>query len=60
MHASYIRLGGVAQDMPLSLSEDIFLFTQQFASHVDKIEEMLRGSRVCWDLRKSAPYDVYK
>jgi NADH:ubiquinone oxidoreductase subunit D len=21
---------------------------------------MLRGSGVCWDLRKSAPYDVYK
>uniref|UniRef100_A0A075D4G0 NADH dehydrogenase [ubiquinone] iron-sulfur protein 2 n=35 Tax=Sphagnum TaxID=13804 RepID=A0A075D4G0_9BRYO len=91
MHASYIRPGGVAQDMPLGLSEDIFLFTQQFASRIDEIEEMLtnnriwkqrlvdigtvtaqqaldwgfsgvmlRGSGVCWDLRKSAPYDVYK
>ncbi len=91
MHASYIRPSGVAQDMPLGLSEDIFLFTQQFASLIDEIEEMLtnnriwkqrlvdigtvtaqqaldwgfsgvmlRGSRVCWDLRKSAPYDVYK
>ena len=90
MHASYIRPGGVAQDMPLGLSEDIFLFTQQFASRIDEIEEMLtnnriwkqrlvdigtvtaqqaldwgfsgvmlRGSGVCWDLRKSAPYDVY-
>jgi NADH dehydrogenase (ubiquinone) Fe-S protein 2 len=90
MHASYIRPGGVAQDMPLGLSEDIFLFTQQFASRIDEIEEMLtnnriwkqrlvdigtvtaqqaldwgfsgvmlRGSGVCWDLRKSAPYDGY-
>jgi NADH dehydrogenase (ubiquinone) Fe-S protein 2 len=91
MHASYIRLGGVAQDMPLGLSEDTFLFTQQFASRIDEIEEMLtnnriwkqrlvdintvtaqqaldwgfsgvmlRGLGVCWDLHKSAPYDVYK
>jgi NADH:ubiquinone oxidoreductase subunit D len=27
MHASYIWPGGVAQDMPLGLSENIFLFT---------------------------------
>lgn len=90
MHASYIRPGGVAQDMPLGLSEDIFIFTQQFASRIDEIEEMLtnnrirkqrlvdigtvtaqqaldwgfsgvmlRGSGVCRDSRKSAPYDVY-
>jgi NADH:ubiquinone oxidoreductase subunit D len=69
---------------------DIFLFIQQFASRIDKIEEMLtknriwkqrlvdigivttqqaldwgfsgvmlRGSGVCWDLRKSAFYDGY-
>ncbi|ERN02311.1 hypothetical protein AMTR_s00084p00139550 [Amborella trichopoda] len=90
MHASYIRPGRVAQDMPLGLSEDNFLFTQQFSSRIDEIEEMLtnnriwkqrlvyigavtaqqaldwgfsgvmlRGSGVCWDLRKLAPYDVY-
>uniref|UniRef100_A3EWK4 NADH dehydrogenase [ubiquinone] iron-sulfur protein 2 n=1 Tax=Haplomitrium mnioides TaxID=56921 RepID=A3EWK4_9MARC len=90
MHASYIRPGGVAQDLPLGLSEDISPFTQQFASRIDELEEMLtnnriwkqrlvdigtvtaqqavdwgfsgvmsRGSGVCWDLRKSAPYDVY-
>jgi len=40
MHASYIRPNGVAQDMPLGLSENIFLFTQQFASRIDEIEEM--------------------
>jgi NADH dehydrogenase (ubiquinone) Fe-S protein 2 len=28
MHASYIWPREVAQDMPLDLSEDIFLFTQ--------------------------------
>jgi NADH dehydrogenase (ubiquinone) Fe-S protein 2 len=38
MHVSYIRPSRVAQDMPLGLSENIFLFTQQFASRIDKIE----------------------
>ena len=90
MHASYIRPGGVAQDLPLGCSEDIFRFCEQFASRIDEMEEMLtnnriwkqrlvdigtvtarqaldwgfsgvmlRGSGVCWDLRKASPYDVY-
>jgi len=46
MHASYIRPGRVAQDMPLGLSEDIFLFTQKFASRIDEIEEMLTNNRI--------------
>ncbi len=90
MHASYIRPGGVAQDLPLGCSEGIFRFCEQFASRIDEMEEMLtnnriwkqrlvdigtvtaqqaqdwgfsgvmlRGSGVCWDLRKASPYDVY-
>ncbi|KAH0640849.1 hypothetical protein KY285_037435 [Solanum tuberosum] len=90
MHASFIRPGGVAQDLPLGLCIDIDSFTQQFASRIDELEEMstgnriwkqrlvdigtvtaqqakdwgfsgvmLRGSGVCWDLRKAAPYDVH-
>lgn len=89
MHASFIRPGGVAQDLPLGLCRDIDSFTQQFASRIDELEEMLtgnriwkqrlvdigtvtaqqakdwgfsgvmlRGSGVCWDLRRAAPYDV--
>ncbi len=50
MHANYIRPDGVAQDMPLGLSEDIFLFTQQFASRIDEIEEMLTNNRI-WKQR---------
>ncbi len=34
MHVSYIWPGEVAQDMSLGLSEDIFVFTQQFVSWV--------------------------
>nr|UJP67998.1 NADH dehydrogenase subunit 7 [Erycibe obtusifolia] len=90
MHASFIRPGGVAQDLPLGLCRDLYSFTQQFASRIDELEEMstgnriwkqrlvdigtvtaqqakdwgfsgvmLRGSGVCWDLRKAAPYDVH-
>ena len=32
------------------LSEDIFLFTQQFASRIDEIEEMLTNNRI-WKQR---------
>ncbi|KAF3670892.1 NADH dehydrogenase [ubiquinone] iron-sulfur protein 2 [Capsicum annuum] len=90
MQASFIRLGGVAQDLSLGLCIDIDSFTQQFAFHIDELKEMstgnhiwkqrlldigtvtaqqakdwgfsgvmLRGSGVCWDLRKVAPYDVH-
>uniref|UniRef100_U5YF06 NADH dehydrogenase [ubiquinone] iron-sulfur protein 2 n=1 Tax=Entransia fimbriata TaxID=130991 RepID=U5YF06_9VIRI len=50
MHASYIRPGGVAQDLPLGLCCDIFAFCQQFASRIDEIEEMLTNNRI-WKQR---------
>jgi NADH dehydrogenase (ubiquinone) Fe-S protein 2 len=50
MHANYIRPGGVSQDMPVGLSEDIFRFTQQFASRIDELEEMLTNNRI-WKQR---------
>lgn len=46
MHAAYVRPGGVAQDLPLGLSEDIYRFTQQFASRIDEMEEMLTNNRI--------------
>ncbi|CAM8891117.1 unnamed protein product [Rhodiola kirilowii] len=89
MHSSFIRPGGVAQDLPLGLCRDIDSSTQQFASRIDELEEMSTGNRiwkqrlvdigtvtaqqakdwgfsgvmlrgrVCWDLRRAAPYDVH-
>ncbi|MED6140608.1 NADH dehydrogenase [ubiquinone] iron-sulfur protein 2, partial [Stylosanthes scabra] len=50
MHASFIRPGGVAQDLPLGLCLDIDSFTQQFASCIDKLEEMSTGNRI-WKQR---------
>ncbi|EXC33547.1 NADH dehydrogenase [ubiquinone] iron-sulfur protein 2 [Morus notabilis] len=50
MHASFIRPGGVAQDLPLGLCRDIHSSTQQFASRIDELEEMSTGNRI-WKQR---------
>ncbi|KAL8476724.1 hypothetical protein ACS0TY_029141 [Phlomoides rotata] len=44
MHASFIRPGGVAQDLPLGLCRDIDSFTQQFSSRIDELEEISIGN----------------
>ena len=46
MHAAYIRPGGVSQDIPYGLLQDIFVFIQQFGSRLNEIEELLTGSRI--------------
>lgn len=50
MHAAYVRPGGVGQDLPLGLSEDIYRFAQQFASRIDEMEELLTSNRI-WKQR---------
>ena len=50
MHAAYVRPGGVAQDLPLGLSEDIYRFAQQFSSRIDEMEELLTSNRI-WKQR---------
>lgn len=50
MHAAYIRPGGLSQDLPMGLSEDIFIFCEQFASRIDELEEMLTNNRI-WKQR---------
>lgn len=90
MHAAYIRPGGVSQDLPAGLWEDISDFVNQYFWRLAEVEEllnanriwkqrlvdvgvvnaqqalnwgfsgvMLRGSGVCWDLRKNNSYEVY-
>jgi len=46
MHASYIRVGGIAQDLPMGLLKDIYLFSRQFRSRIDEIEELLTNNRI--------------
>jgi len=50
MHAAYIRPGGVAGDLPLGLSEDIYRFARQLGSSIDEMEEMLTNNRI-WKQR---------
>ena len=50
LHSAYIRPGGVAQDIPNGLLNDIYLFANQFATRVDEIEEMLSNNRI-WKQR---------
>jgi NADH dehydrogenase (ubiquinone) Fe-S protein 2 len=37
-HTAYIRPGGVAQDLPEGLLDDIFLFVEQFFYRIDEIK----------------------
>lgn len=50
MHAAYIRPGGVSQDLPIGLCDDIHKFCQTFASRIDEMEEMLTNNRI-WKQR---------
>ena len=50
MHAAYFRPGGVAQDLPQGLCQDIADFAQSFASRIDDMEEMLTSNRI-WKQR---------
>jgi NADH dehydrogenase (ubiquinone) Fe-S protein 2 len=46
LHAAYIRPGGVAQDLPRGLLEDIYGFISQFSTRLDEMEELLTDNRI--------------
>ena len=50
MHASYIRPGGVQQDLPLNFLEDLFQFVTAFTTRIDEFEELLSNNRI-WKQR---------
>lgn len=50
MHAAYIRPGGVYQDLPLGLMDDIYAFLEQFSTRIDEVEELLTNNRI-WKQR---------
>lgn len=50
IHAAYFRFGGVSQDLPLGLLEDIYQFCIQFRTRIDEMEEILSGNRI-WKQR---------
>jgi len=46
MHASYIRPGGVQQDIPLGLLNNIFCFVSSFESRLYEIQSLLTNNRI--------------
>lgn len=50
MHANYITPGGVAEDLPIGLLDDIYQFIAQFSSRIDEFEELLTQNRI-WKQR---------
>ena len=50
MHINYVRPGGVAQDLPEGLLNDIASFAQGFVARINEIEELLSINRI-WQIR---------
>jgi len=50
MHAAYFRPGGVAQDLPLGLLDDISFFIENFLSRFSELNAVLSNNRI-WKQR---------
>jgi len=50
MHAAYFRPGGVSQDLPIKLYDEIFLFIVKFESFINDMEVLLTNNRI-WKQR---------
>jgi NADH-quinone oxidoreductase subunit D len=46
MHANYFRVGGVHQDMPDGLTDDILKFAERFPKFIDELETLLTENRI--------------
>jgi NADH dehydrogenase (ubiquinone) Fe-S protein 2 len=46
MHSAYFRPGGVSQDLPIGLLDDIYAFISQFGVRIDEMEELLTSNRI--------------
>jgi NADH dehydrogenase (ubiquinone) Fe-S protein 2 len=46
MHANYVRPGGVSQDMPIGLCDDIYNFIKGYYSRIEELEVLLNENRV--------------
>ncbi|HXP13282.1 MAG TPA: NADH-quinone oxidoreductase subunit D [Stellaceae bacterium] len=46
MHAAYFRPGGVHQDMPAGLAEDIAAWVEQYPKKIDDLERLLTENRI--------------
>ncbi|GAB6053668.1 NADH-quinone oxidoreductase subunit D [Magnetospira thiophila] len=46
LHMNYFRIGGVSQDMPAGLAEDIMAWSERFPQVIDDIETLLDENRI--------------
>src|SRR5262249_19041999 len=46
LHSAYFRRGGVQQDMPAGLADDIYAFIEQFGGRIDDLEQLLTENRI--------------
>jgi len=46
LHAAYFRIGGVHQDMPAGLAEDIYAWAEKMPTFVDELETLLTENRI--------------
>jgi len=46
LHTAYFRPGGVHQDLPAGLLEDVAAFCERFPRHVDDLETLLTDNRI--------------
>lgn len=50
MHAAYVRPGGVNQDLPLGLMDDIYDWCTKFNQRIDEVDDVLTPNRI-WKQR---------
>ncbi|XP_067126527.1 NADH-ubiquinone oxidoreductase 49 kDa subunit [Centruroides vittatus] len=50
MHAAYVRPGGVSQDLPIGLLDDIYEWAEKFGQRIDEVEDLLTNNRI-WKQR---------
>lgn len=46
MHAAYVRPGGVNQDLPLGLMDDIYDWATKYLQRLDEVEDLLTMNRL--------------
>lgn len=49
LHAAYVRPGGVSQDLPAGLLDDIYMWATQFGDRIDETEELCTDNRIWKD-----------
>ncbi|KAK6462492.1 NADH-ubiquinone oxidoreductase 49 kDa subunit mitochondrial precursor [Scheffersomyces coipomensis] len=49
LHSAYVRPGGVSQDLPVGLLDDIYMWATQFGDRIDETEELVTDNRIWKD-----------